>query len=240
MKRAIRAETLKLLTTRATFGILLGAVGINVLAFVAPGENIISELSKPLHEQQSVFLVAFLMRVLILVLGIRAITDEWRYGTITPSLLVVPARGRFLKSKVAATMVAGTVIAAIATAAMVVTAYAVAVANDTAFDVGSDDLVTIVGMVGAGALWAAIGVGFGAVVKSQLLATVSGLVWLMAIEDAIRGRLGDLAGYLPGQAGLTLVVSPSVEFGVRGASILATYALVVVVAGVMLLRHRDV
>lgn len=240
MKRAVWAETLKLLTTRATFGFLLGAVAINVMAFVAPGENIIGELSKPLHEQQSVFLIGFLMRVLFLVLGIRAITDEWRYGTLTPSLLIVPTRRRFLVSKATAVAVIGTLIAAIGATAMVATSYAVAAANDVTFDIASDEMVTVVGMVTAGALWTAIGIGFGAVVKSQLLATVSGLVWLMAVEDAIRHRLGDLAAYLPGQAGLALGVAPSGRIGLRGASVLALYMVLLLIAGIVLLRRRDV
>jgi hypothetical protein len=54
----------------------LGVIAISVAAYVAPGENVISDLAKPLNEQQSVFLVGFLMRVLFLVLGIRMITEE--------------------------------------------------------------------------------------------------------------------------------------------------------------------
>ena len=238
MGKHIRSELLKLGTTRATWGIVIGAVALNIAAFLAPGENVLQELSKPFHEQQSTFFIGFLMRVLLLVLGIRAITDEWRHGTLTPSLLVLPRRARFIITKTASTALFGLGTAALSTAAMVGTAYVVAAMKNVTL--GPIEATTIVGLIASGALWAAIGVGLGAILKSQLLATVSGLVWLMAVDDMLRERLGELAQFLPGQAGLALAIAPDTRFLLRAVVTLLVYAAVGLAAGLWLTNRRDV
>jgi len=40
-----------------------------------------------------------LMRILLLVLGIRAVTEEFRHGTITPTLLAAPRRQKLVVAK---------------------------------------------------------------------------------------------------------------------------------------------
>jgi ABC-type transport system involved in multi-copper enzyme maturation permease subunit len=239
MKNLIRAEFTKLLTTRGAVGILLGATAISVVAYVAPGENAVAELTKPLHEQQSFFFAAVLMRVLLLVLGIRAVTEELRHGTVTPSVLAAPERGRLVAAKIVALAVAGTVIAFVAGAALVGTAMSVASINGAELQISAGDWSIFAGMTLAGALWPVLGAGLGLTVRSQVAATVGGLVWLMAIEDMIRIRFDDLAGYLPGQAGLGLV-NGSAEALAGAGLILATYAAGIVVAGAFLFRRRDV
>jgi len=236
--RAFRAELLKLRTTRATWGILAGAVAIAVVAFAAPGDNVVQDLTDPLHEQQATFFIGFMLRVLLVVLGVRAITDEWRHGTLTPSLVAMPRRGRFLLVKTAATAAFGVAVTTAATLALVGTALAYAQVNDVAL--GETSPYALAGMALSGGLWAAIGVGLGAILKSQLVATVTGLVWLMAVDDMLRERLGDLAGYLPGQAGLALVTRPDLEVAARSALTLLAYAVVAFVAGTLLTNRRDV
>jgi ABC-2 type transport system permease protein len=240
MKALIHAEITKLVTTRAAFGLLLGAIAISVLAVLAPGENAVAELSKPIHEQQWAFIVATLMRVFLLVLGIRAVTDEFRHGTMTPSLLVAPKRDRLVGAKVAALAVSGIVVAATAGAALVGTALSVAALNGVTLNLDAGNWPTFAGMVLSGALWPVVGIGLGLIVRSQVAAIVGGLVWLMAIEEILRGRLGDLAGYLPGQAGLGLAISSTGRILLSTALILAVYALVAAAAGAVIMSRRDV
>jgi ABC-2 type transport system permease protein len=240
MKSLIHAEITKLLTTRAAFGLLLGAVAISVLAVLAPGENAVAEFSRPFNEQQWVFIVATLMRVFLLVLGIRAVTDEFRHGTMTPSLLAAPRRIRLVGAKVVALAAAGIVVAATAGAALVGTALSVAALNGATLNLDASSWLTFAGMVLSGALWPVVGVGVGFIVRSQVAAIVGGLVWLMAIEEIVRGRLGDLAGYLPGQAGLGLAISSSGRILLITALTLAVYALVAAAAGAVMMGRRDV
>jgi hypothetical protein len=98
----------------------------------------------------------------------------------------------------------------------------------------------LVGIVAAGVLWSVIGLGFGTIVKNQLVATVTGLVWLMGAEDMLRARLDDLASYLPGQAGIALVVSPSGAALLRSIETLSAYAVITIVGGLLLFGRRDI
>jgi ABC-2 type transport system permease protein len=240
MKSLIHAEITKLVTTRTALGLLVGAVGISVLAVLAPGESAVAEFSRPFHEQQWVFIVATLMRVFLLVLGIRAVTDEFRHGTMTPTLLVAPNRNRLVTAKVIALAAAGIVVAMTAGAVLIASAMMLAALHGVTLELGAGDLPAVAGMVLSGALWPVIGVGVGLIVKSQVAAIVGGLVWLMAIEEFVRGRLGDFAGYLPGQAGLGLVVAPTGRFLLTTALTLAVYALASTTAGALTMGRRDV
>jgi ABC-2 type transport system permease protein len=181
-----------------------------------------------------------LMRIFLLVLGIRAVTDEFRHGTITPSLLVAPRRRRFVGAKVIALASAGLLIAAVAGAVLIVTALSVAAINGTALNLGAGDWPLFAGMLLSGAFWPVIGVGVGLIVRSQVAAIVGGLVWLMAIEQMVQGRLGRFGGLLPGDAGLGLFLSPNGRFVLAGALVLAAYALAAAGAGALVLSRRDV
>lgn len=238
MTSLIKAEFRKLLSTRGAFGLLAVAVAVNIFAVVAPGENAVEEFSKPLQEQQWTFIVATLMRIFLLILGIRAVTDEYRHGTMTPTLLAAPRRARLVAAKVISLAGSGVVVAALATTALIGAAMTVTVLNDTTLGPGSWPMFA--GIVLSGALWPVIGVGLGFIVRGQVAAIVGGIVWLMGIEEMVRGRLGDFAGYLPGQAGLGLVVSPNPKYLWGAALILGAYAAGTVAAGVMLLSRRDV
>jgi ABC-2 type transport system permease protein len=239
MTSLIRGEFTKLATTRGAAGILLWAIAISIVAFVAPGENAVAEFSKPLQDQQSFFFAALLMRVLLLVLGIRAVTEEFRHGTATPSLLASPRRSRFVAAKVASLAATGVVIAAASGAALLGTAQWVAAANNAELQLDASDWPTFVGMIAAGALWPVIGAGLGLIVRSQVAATVGGLVWLMAVEDIIRLRFDDLGTYLPGQAGLSLAVA-STDAALVSALVLIAYAVAAAAGGTLLFRSRDV
>jgi ABC-2 type transport system permease protein len=240
MKPLVKAEISKLVTTRAALGLVVGAIAINVLAVIAPGENAIAEFSKPLHEQQLVFIVGTLMRIFLLVLGIRAVTDEFRHGTITPSLLVAPRRGRLVGAKVIALSAAGIVTAVVAAAALIGAAVTVASLNGVTLNLDGENWPTFAGMVLSGALWPVIGVGLALTVRSQVAAIVGGILWLMAIEEIVRGRLDDLGAYLPGQAGIGLAISWSGRVLLTTALTLAVYALVAVATGAFAISRRDV
>ncbi len=84
-----------------------------------------------------------------------------------------------------------------------------------------------------------IGLGVGTVVRSQVAATVGGLVWLMALEDGVKGWLGDLGGYLPGQAGLAIAMGlPGRGAAIAGATVAAYAAAAFAMSRVTI--HRDV
>jgi ABC-2 type transport system permease protein len=238
MKNLVVAELAKLRTTRTPYLLLAGAVALAVTSVLDPGRDA-TTFRQPFHEQTFVFFTSFLVRILVLVMGVRAITDELRHGTIVSTLVVTPRRGRVIAAKAVAVGAAGAVVAVAGWLAMTGAAAVVADMDGTVLRLRDGGLRSLAGSAGAGVAWALVGLGLGAIVRSQLAATVGGLVWLMGLEDAVRGWVGDLATYLPGQAGLALAVGSSERALAAGGVTMAVYAALALAAGTALMR-RDV
>jgi ABC-2 type transport system permease protein len=238
MADLIAAEVKKLTTTRTLYLVLTGVIAMAVISVIDPDYGA-ATFEKPFHEHTFVFFASLLTRVLILVMGIRAITDEFRYGTIVSSLLVVPRRSRLLAAKGVAVAGIGSMLALIAWAAMTAAASSVALSHGTTLALGSGAWRSLGETVAAGAAWAVIGLGLGAIIRSPIVATVGGAVWLMGVEDAVRGWLGDLAGYLPGQAGLSMAIAPTSRAMLAGTLTIAVYAGLMTLVGARAMR-RDV
>jgi ABC-2 type transport system permease protein len=238
MRRLTLAEIVKLTTTRAIYLLFAAAIVIAVVTTLDP-QHSAATFDKPFHELTFVFFGALLTRILILVLGIRMATDEFRYGTIVPSLLATPKRSRVLAAKAIAAAAAGIVIALVSWVAMATTASFIARSEGTSLVLDAGAWRALGGAVLAGALWGVIGVGLGAIIRNQVIAIVGGLVWLMGLEDVVKGLLGDAGGYLPGQAGLSLALAPGGRVFTVALATLLAYAAAVVVAGTQAMK-RDV
>lgn len=236
MKNLIAAEAKKLSTTRSVYFLLAGVILMAVMSVIDPDHSA-ATFDKPFHEQTFVFFTSLLTRVLILVLGIRVMSDEFRHGTIVPTFLLTPDRRHVLIAKAITAAVTGAAFALIAWVAMTTAAGAIAVSDGTTLQLDAGAWRSLIGMTAAGAAWGLIGLGLGTLIRSQIVATVGGIVWLMGIEDAVRGWFGDLASYLPGQAGLTLAIAPAPRALYLGATTLALYAALSTVAGAWAVRR---
>lgn len=232
------AEWRKLTTTRTIYLLLMGVAALAVVTVMDPGYEA-AEFAKPFHEHTFVLFTSLLSRILIFVLGVRVVTDEFRHGTIVPSLLSSPRRGRLLTAKALVAAGAGAVLGAVAWGAMTGAAAVAASSEGATLALDAGTWRSLGGMTFAGAGWALVGLGLGAIVRSQVVAIVGGLIWLMGLEDGLRGWFGDLVGYLPGQAGLALTTSPTARGALVAAAILAGYAAVALAGGARALR-RDV
>jgi hypothetical protein len=240
MKDLIRAEVLKLRTTRGAFLLLLGAVAMNVFAVVAPGENALREFAQPLHEQQAVLIVSMLMRILLLVLGIRAVTEEVRHGSITPTVLAAPRRQKLVVAKAIAVAGAGAMFAFVTVATLLVSMNLMANMNDITVAPLGDSWRTLVGALSVGVIWPAVGLGVGLLIRSQVAAIVGGVVWLMGLEQMIGDRLEALGHFLPGEAGLAAAIAPSSRALWIGSLALLGWAVITSVGGALVLRRRDI
>jgi ABC-2 type transport system permease protein len=239
MKRLVIAELKKLRTTRSTWGLLAGMVAMVALGvYTTVSESSAAELRKPLHDQQ-LMLVLIYTRLFVLVLGVKAITDEFRHGTIIPTLLATPQRGRVVAAKVLTVALAGLAFTVVAEAVTAGLAWALMSTEGVDPTVTLADGRAFAGLAVAGALWAAIGVGIGAAVRHQVAAIVGPVFWLMFVEDMVASRLGHWASYLPAQAGFGLV-SPSVRAGYVPAMVLAAWAAVAWTFGTVEMRRRDI
>ena len=244
MRNQIASEFRKLTTTRSIYAMLAGLiviVGLGVVATITDGEP--GSLLAPL-EHQVFFNVSLTIAPLFgLLLGLRSFTDEFRYGSILPTLLASPVRRRVLGAKLVATAGGGVALSLAAVALTFAVGVPILVIKgiDVMWSTGA--LAMIVGrLVAATVLWTAIGVGLGLAVKHQVAAIAGTLVWLLAAEGILSGLVPNVAKYFPGAAGFAIVGINPAELltPILGAALLGGYALVAVATGAILMQRRDI
>ena len=247
MTRLLRAEILKLRTTRTFWVISLGALVVvgGAIVPIAAGTTF-GPSDRPAQE---VLAIAGMAQTLTLLLGALAVTGEYRHGTITPTLLVTPRRTPVLFAKLVVLGAVGLVIGLLAFGEAAGIALPVLASRHIAVHLSTGGLVEIVaGGALATALFALVGVGLGAIVRNQVGAVVTalGLLYVAGpllglipvIGPAVR-RFG-FAGLSSGASGTTSYPSIPHLLGQPAAlAVLAGYAVVVVFAGALLLRNRD-
>ena len=244
MRNQIASEFGKLMTTRSIYAMLAGlaaVVGVGVLAIVTDGQP--GALVAPLEQQAFLHVSLAIAPLFGLLLGLRSFTDDFRYGSIVPTLLASPVRRRVLGAKLVATAGGGV---ALSLAAMAITiAIGVPLLITKGIDVtwSTSAMALIVGrLLGATVLWTAIGVGLGLAVKHQVAAIAGALVWLLAAEGILSGLVPNVAKYFPGAAGFAVVgINPAdLLTPALGAALLGSYAVVAVAAGGILMQRRDI
>jgi ABC-2 type transport system permease protein len=103
----------------------------------------------------------------------------------------------------------------------------------------------VVGAAVAAALWGAIGVGIGALLRNQVPTLIAITAWLLFVEGLLVGDvggLGQIGRFLPGSAAaavsgqeLGTLLAPGV-----GLVVLVGYSVVIAVAGAAAMARRDV
>jgi ABC-type transport system involved in multi-copper enzyme maturation permease subunit len=237
MRREITGELLKLKTTRMAYWLGAAMLAIIALMVITNNSAVTREISKPLHEQQLYFFTVFLGRLMLLILGIRLVTDEYRHGTIVPTLLAVPNRRRVIAAKVAAAVGVGLLLMVLAEIVMVSTMAALAASEGTSLHIPAASRRALWGTALSGAVWPALGVGIGAIVRHQIPAIVGSLVWLMGIEQSLNPQL-EIRRYLPGDAGMAFALVP--DGWMFAGAVLVAYLAVAVGSGAALMARRDV
>lgn len=242
----LRAELLKQRSTPTNLGLLAAMLGLVLLVVLLHGFSLSAEdLGVRSLQLSEIFGRGAMLGALFAgLLGAMSITSEFRYGTIRPTFLTTPRRGRVVAAKVCASMLVGIAFGLIATAvtAGVGSAALTARGVDVQLDAG-DFALLIAGGTVAAALWAAIGVGVGAVVRSQVPTVVGISTWLLFVEGLLvgdAGAVGDIGRYLPGALGNA--ASGQVPLLAPGLAVLllALYAAVAVAAGRVATIRRDV
>lgn len=239
----LRAELLKIRSTRTTAGLVLGMVGLILLFSLLTGL-----LTKEPHlvktgDQRDLLGVGDFAGVFSAIAGILAVTSEYRYGTIRPTFLFTPRRTRVLGAKVAASLLAGAVFGIVGGGLGFGIGYACLAGRsiDFALD-GRQIALLLLGTVAGAALWGGIGVGVGAIVRSQVGAIIALLAWGFVAENLIFGFLPGLGRFGPVHAQDALV-----EFSTKhllapapGGLILVAWAAALSVLGTTLAIRRDV
>lgn len=244
MRALLRAELIKLTTTRTALGLVVGAsvvAGLGAFSTITSAKP--EDLARPVHDQHFFMLASINLALFALILGVRSFTDEFRHGSIVPTVLAAPDRSRVVLAKVATTGAAGAVLAGVAQAAMLILAVPLIEAKAAHLAFEATDVVAVGGLMMAGALWTAIGVAVGALVRHQVAAVVGALVWVLAVENLGAGLLGDAARFLPGQAAHALAQASQVGSllaPAAGGVVLVAYVLVTAVAATVRMARTDI
>jgi ABC-type transport system involved in multi-copper enzyme maturation permease subunit len=239
----LRAEWLKLRTTRTTLGMLLGAIALTLL-FTLLGGLLSSHTQLAERTNQLPVLGAHLAAILFgSLVGVMLVTTEYRYGTIRPTLLYEPRRTVVLAAKIAAALLGGALLAAIAEALALGIGLLILHERGVAVAYSTGGLVHIaLGTVATGALWCAIGAGLGAVVRHQVGAIVGLLAWLLVAENLLFGLAPSVGRYAPGPAGQSLAGDTATHLvsAAAGGVLLVAWTLAIAAVGAVLASRRDV
>jgi ABC-2 type transport system permease protein len=247
VSNAFRAELLKQRSTRTVLGLFAAMVLLVALAVVLHGVGLPVDALGERSRQLIVFgLGGFLGSLFAALLGALSITSEIRHGTIRPTFLVIPQRGRVVGAKAAVCVLIGAVFGLVA--ALIAVGAGIATLDGRGIEVlvDTDDAALLVaGGTIASALWAAIGVGVGALVRRQVPTLVGLCAWLLFVEGLLAdatGGLGEVGRYLPGAAAAAIsgqepdgLLAPAV-----GLAVLGLYTAGSSLLGAFSMSRRDV
>jgi ABC-2 type transport system permease protein len=240
----IASELVKLRTTRAPYGLVLGLVVVSGLIAVGTvGSDILATGdNRALELADAVEAAAFFATLL----GILLITNEYRHRTITPTFLVTPARERVVAAKVAAGTLTGLACGAAAAGVALAISLPWLASRDQALPLDGDLVTAMLALVGGFALSAVLGIAIGALIRSQAGALVTTFVWFLIVEPIVAAVTAlaldlEIGPYLPGSAFDALV---SVDGNLLDAGwallLVLLYLGVLLGAGLLVTLRQDV
>jgi ABC-2 type transport system permease protein len=239
----LRAEILKVRSTRTTLGLVLGMTAL-ILLFV-----ILTALLTSVHEmgqrdqQRSLYAIGSFAGLFAALAGIMLVTGEYRFGTIRPTYLFTPKRSTVLVAKMTASLVAGLVFALIGEILSVGIGGLILHERSVSMALSQHDywLLTIGTLIGT-ALWGGIGVGLGMIVRNQVGAIIGILAWGFVIQNLLFALAPSVGRWTPdsaqnGMMGMTdaHLLDPGV-----GGIVLVGWTIVFCVAGAVMAAGRDV
>jgi ABC-2 type transport system permease protein len=206
----VRAEVLKLRTTRMLAWLLLATLAFVVLtvAFGVPSDSATDtglSLADPALLARLVGDSFGVPEVTMVLLGVLAFTQEVRFGTISSTFLVEPRRSRVLVAKGVALILAGAVITVPTLAVSTTVTMALISSRDGNVTAGAQFGQVAAAAFVVMALYGLIGLAIGALVRNQIVAVVAALVWLLAAERLLIGVVPQVERWTPLGATLGLL-----------------------------------
>lgn len=249
MKNLVKAEFRKFFSTQVWFWMLLLCVALTVLGGVASiAGNSDADLRMHLRE---VFSIVGLVPtyVALFVLGILSVTTEYRYQTITASVLGTPSRRRLVTAKFICTTLIAIAYALICLVIELAIALPWLSARGIDAHLGSQ-VGAIAGVFVVLTLFAVVGLGVGALVRNQIVAVSVGVAFILIIDRVVVAIPGvkHVFPYLLSGAQLAISSSRSdrtvngvhLLSPVAGVVVLLVWGLVTAIAGVTITMNRDI
>ena len=236
MSAALRSEWLKVRTVRTFFWFWLGSAGLILIAAISVVAS--NGQIESAADDRSVARIAAIALVFGVIAGIVVMAGEITHGTVTQTLLVTPVRERVVVAKV--------VMAALISLFLAVSAELLVIAitvPGASLDVHNSRRV-LLGILIAAPLAGALGVGFGAVVRSQGSGIGISLVWLLIGENIVTVMSQSVAKYTPGRAFAALASGENGHHDLlnmgAGGLVAGVWTAVFVAAGLLVFLGRDV
>ena len=243
MTDQLLSELRKMRSTRTNLGLLAGMVGMILLTVLLNGFIIEKPELAELKNQYAMLSTGTSGALFAALIGVMAITSEYRHGTIRPTFVVTPRRSRVIGAKVLASLLMGVLFGLAAIALSFGVGYAILSVRDIPFALSTGDVLWLVlGTPALTAAWAALGVGFGALVRNQVFAVIGLIVWSMFVDNLLRALIPGIGGYTPVGASAAIVADPTdyVLPAAAGGLLLLGYVAALVTAGAVLATRRDV
>jgi hypothetical protein len=239
-----RSELLKARTTRTAVLLLLAAAAI---ALVGVSAEMLSRDPQELAAQatqRELLSSGVTIGVFFATLsGLLAVTSEFRYGTIRPTLLVEPRRRVVFAAKLGAAAVVGVLFGAVCVAVSFAAGMTILAARDVDVALTTSQVVTLVaGPLLASMLSATLGVAIGTLVRNQVGAIVALAAYALLVDAMLFSAAPLVGRFLPGKAGDALSGRPadellSPEFG---AVVLVAWCLVLILVAAVRNDRVDV
>jgi ABC-2 type transport system permease protein len=228
VKALLRAELIKLRTTR-TFVVLTAATLAISLLVVVLTTTIQDEWTE--DDARDLFTSDF-TGLFILLLGVMGMAGEWRHRTITSTVLAAPRRLRLLSAKTISYAVAGIAISLIVTVAIMAIGTLILSARDLP-TAGLGDLADVLwrNLVVAAYL-GAFGVCIGGLIRNQIVAIVGLLLLMFAIEPAVIGLAPEVGKFGPTLAAPNGFIGLEDVFGEGDEQLTPAVALLVMIGWV--------
>ncbi|GAA2603502.1 ABC transporter permease [Actinomadura fulvescens] len=209
MIQLVRAELLKIRSTRMWIGMLVLSVGFALLGLVFlialagtdfDGESGIPPVTDP-DTVRAFYANASSGVLFMMILGVMGITGEYRHQTITQAFLATPRRGRVLAAKLVSYFLFGLVFGLATVLVTVAVAWPALAIKGGSTSLLAHDVPTILGgTVLAMGLYALVGLGLGALIRNQIAAIIVAVAWVQLVEAILTFAVPDVGKWLPAGA----------------------------------------
>jgi ABC-2 type transport system permease protein len=245
MTRLVASELFKLRTTR-TFAAIVGTT-FGLLLLILVLTLALTDTFSTENDVRSLLSSASISGLFMLILGVVAGAGEYRHGTIASTLLVTPNRLRAVTAQTLGVAAAGLSVGL----ACAVLSAAIGLPWLSAKDAATLSTGELVTLFGGCALYTALAAGFGvalgALLRNQVAAVVTVLVFLFVVDPAISALVDEygkfsLSGLASSISGGSPDDAPGSELLPQGVAALiwAGYTVIVAMGAALLTARRDI
>ena len=239
----LKAEMLKVRSTRTTLGLFAGMIGLTLLIVLLTGLLSHADGLSSRNDQRGLIAPGAVALIFSGLAGVLLVTSEYRYGTVRPTFLFTPRRGKVLSAKLTAGLLAGLVFGAVTVGLAVgIGSLILSARGIPSALTGGDFALIVFGGLAAVALFGAFGVGLGAILRSQVAAVIALLAWEFVVNSLLFGLAPSVGRFMPTPAADALMglktahlLAPAV-----GGVVLLAWTAVLALAGLALTLRRDV